>query len=93
MTGNLLYWLSGYYATIHAIADRSIDPPWLSKGEHMSTVIIGGGGRAAVNKLSEHYHSFTSEQKAAAVALETQFVADVEALCAEAGRDGMEPEE
>ncbi|HEX3124319.1 MAG TPA: hypothetical protein VHQ21_13550 [Rhodanobacteraceae bacterium] len=59
----------------------------------MSTVIIGGGGKAAVRKLSDHYHSMTAEQKAAAVALETQFVADVEALCAEAGRDDMEPEE
>jgi len=46
-----------------------------------------------VQKLAQHYHSFTAEQKAAAVALETQFVADVEALCSEAGRDGMEPEE
>ena len=59
----------------------------------MSVVIIGGGGKAAIRKLVEHYHSFTAEQKAAAVALETQFVADVEALCSEAGHDDMEPEE
>lgn len=49
----------------------------------MSVVIIGGGGKAAVQKLSEKYHSMTAEQQAAAVALETQFVADVEALCAD----------
>jgi len=49
----------------------------------MSTIIIGGGGKAAIQKLSDKYHDMSAEQKAAAVALETQFVADVEALCAE----------
>lgn len=48
----------------------------------MSTIIIGGGGKAAINKLATAYPHMTADQKAAAVALEEAFVSDVDQLCA-----------
>lgn len=53
----------------------------------MSTIIIGGGGKAAVQKLVTVYPHMTAEQKAVALALEQQFVADVNAICSEVDYD------
>lgn len=47
----------------------------------MSTIIIGGGGKAAVQKLVTVYPHMTAEQKAKALELERQFVDAVNALC------------
>ena len=51
----------------------------------MSTVIIGsggGGGRSALDKLAGIEPDMTAEQHAAAVALITKFVHDVDLLVA-----------
>lgn len=49
----------------------------------MSTVIIGGGGRAAIQKLIDAHPRMTAEQRAAAVNIEHAFVEAVDKLCRE----------
>jgi hypothetical protein len=46
----------------------------------MSTIIIGGGGRAAIQKLVDAYPKMSAEKKAAALQLELRIVNWVDAF-------------
>ena len=46
----------------------------------MSTVIIGGNGRAAIQRLIDAYPHMSPDEKAAAVALEVEICAQVDSF-------------
>ncbi len=53
----------------------------------MSTIIIGGGGKAAIQKLIDTYPRMTPDQKAEAARIERAFVEAADELLANVSED------